>query len=305
MRQLELSPLAQRFAGDLEQLTGDSYFNDYQEHEEFEHEQYEQYEQYEYEHGQIPPQTPEVGELLHADRMQNRSLVSSKKAPVSTTSSNKPSKKNKPLKKPLKKKPRARPKEQHSSEDEPDENESDDLYDEDDDEDSKFKHVDIARLPTTAQRLTAIDLILHHIRHRTPNKTVFDKFHELNDTHLTDILDLNMVNNHYIYRIQDLKLDKQDTRAEILKVRKEIATKNAQLERTRRQYHVIRQLITSRWKIKAQLQQQTLTNNKTPDVIPKLNRLSNVLDPNYSVLDKLKLINTKLHRLEQQLHATR
>jgi hypothetical protein len=154
--------------------------------------------------------------------------------------------------------------------------------------------IQISRLPTTSQRLTALDIVIHTLRGASNPR--IREFHELNDEHLREILDLNMVNNHYAYQINDSKLDKQALRAEILGIRKEISSYNAQLGQLRNEYAEIRQLVMMKWKLK-----HKRTVNHRDGIMPKLNKLNQVLDPGWNLMDKLKALNEKLRAVDSSM----
>jgi hypothetical protein len=154
--------------------------------------------------------------------------------------------------------------------------------------------IQISRLPTTSQRLTALDIVIHTLKGASNPR--IHEFHELNYEHLREILDLNMVNNHYAYQINDSKLDKQALRAEILRIRKEISSYNAQLGQLRNEYAEIRQLVMMKWKLK-----HKRTVSDRDGIMSKLNKLNQVLDPGWNLMDKLKALNEKLRAVDSSM----
>lgn len=295
---LRHSPLLKRFGGDLDELDlSRAYYNDYG------HDDADDV------HNADDANVPDEGPSTPHQRLEavyqpgdNKSVVSSKATPVKKRKTERIEKPNRAKKKNNKQL------EQDSTELTPSAP-SPEYFEPDDELPTEFdldyagpKDIQISRLPTSSQRLTAIDLVLHILDHRTPTSKTFQKFAQLNEIHLSEILDLNMVNNHYVYQIQDLKMDKQDLRAEILQIRKQISEKSVQLEKTREEYNKIRKLLAARWRIKHKL-------DKCKDVEPqwditkKLNNLSNLLDPNWNIVDKLKELNGRLASIDSQING--
>ena len=184
--------------------------------------------------------------------------------------------------------------------DEDDENDGDGDGDGDDDDDDYGSgdegKVRISRLPTSSARLTSVDLVIHLLQ----SSSAFRCKALVGATveHLLDILDLNMVNNHYSYKIQDLQNEKKSLRREILRVREEVSRKSSQLEQQRLRYSRLRKLLCAKWRFNGKL--ETTKTQVRPQILERLNRLNNVYDPHWNLVTRLSLLNEKLQELDQQ-----
>lgn len=161
--------------------------------------------------------------------------------------------------------------------------------------------VKISRLPTSSIRLTSIDIILQSLNDALTHEDGkhFQIFQKLNKLHLNKILDLNLTNNHYLYKLKDLKSTKLDLRNELFDKRQEINENLVKLENLRNQYNKVHQLIKTKKQIIGKLNNLSKSSSDNNDsILMKLNKLNNIVDPNWGILDKLKEINSKFHELD-------
>lgn len=162
--------------------------------------------------------------------------------------------------------------------------------------------VRISRLPTSNARLTSIDIILQSLNDALSNEAGvhFQNFRKLNANHLNKILDLNLNNNYYLYKMRDLKVEKRNLRSDLFDKKQEINENLMKLEKLRNQYNEVRDIIKTKRNITEKLENLPKEDDGVPhdSILNKLNRLNNIVDPNWGILDKLKEINSKFLEMD-------
>lgn len=160
--------------------------------------------------------------------------------------------------------------------------------------------VKISRLPTSSARLTSIDIVLQHLDDSLSNEhgKHFQTFQKLNKIYLNKILDLNLTNNYYIYKLRDLKNEKTIIRNDLFDKRQEINENLINLEKLRNKYNQLREVLLKRRKINENLE-NLVVPIKDDSILFKLNKLNNIIDPNWGILDKIRELNSKFSELDE------
>lgn len=266
-----------------------------------------------------PSQIPTTPQSKIVEDYEPRVAKENKQKSTSKSKSSKSSK-------PKEKKPESRQKKKPNSKLDPiAELEGDDDHDDDDDIDEDAyeevsgesevefddlyvngtMEVRISRLPTSSARLTSIDIVLQTLMDALTNEEGkhFQTFQKLNKNHLNKLLDLNLTNNYYLYKLRDLKNEKANLRNDLFSKNREINENLMKLETLRNQYNQVREKIRKKREIHEKLESlpKSITSISTNEsIVTKINKLNNIVDPNWGILDKLKEINSKFLELDQQ-----
>lgn len=250
-----------------------------------------------------PPQTPRTPQDKINEEYEPRVAADTSRKVKSTKSKSKKSKTSK-----------AKAKEPEPMEEEEDDDDDEEYQDRaqgdiggesDNEVDDLYQHgtteVKISRLPTSSARLTSIDIVLQQLNDSLSieHGKHFQTFQKLNKNYLDQVLDLNLTNNYYLYKLRDLKSEKTHLRSELFDKKQEINENLMNLEKLRNKYNKVREILLKRRKINENLEKIKTPSSSNQSILSKLNKLNNIVDPNWGILDKIRELNSKFVELDE------
>ncbi|KAH3675846.1 hypothetical protein WICMUC_002492 [Wickerhamomyces mucosus] len=202
-----------------------------------------------------------------------------------------------------------------SNDNELDNDDDDDDYNDDDDPDQTLytdnstSTIQITRLPTSSTRLTFLDLIPHYLsqsiisqRSYDENIYIWNKFLKINRFEINQLIDLNMVNNYYIYKLRDFTKEKFEIRNNLFLIGEDVNKLNKDIKILRNKYHNLKsnKLINQNSIVIDNLKDNEL--EKEIITLDNINKLSEIVNPGFGLLNKLQTLNEKLYYIDKLIN---
>lgn len=164
------------------------------------------------------------------------------------------------------------------------------------------KDIKIYRIKTSNLKLSSIDLINHYFNQLIPNNSpIFKKFKSITNSNLLNLLDLNISNNKKIIKLKNLNSIKLNKRKNLYMIKNKINDNYNKLEKLRQVYQKLKQKSRIDRKIESKLiELNNQTEQNQQNINENLNNLNPIFDPNWGLFDKLKQINEKLNKINNE-----